>query len=542
MPNPALLRSKLLSVAILFAAVLPPISCGGGVAQNTGTKQNGTLGFNASSLDFGKVTIGKSKNMTLTLLNSSSAGSSSITVTDVTANGAAYSVTPPNTPMTLAPGQSTTATVNFAPKSAGSSQGTISVSVLGDAASASVTMSGQGVTPGSLSSSPGSLSFGSVTIGAASALTLSVTNNGGTAVSISQGSSSNGAFTLSGISLPASVPANQSISMSVTFTPTAAGPVSGNLTLTSDAGNSPTTVALSGTGVASPGTLATNPTSLPFGNVQVGSSSSLSESVTNNGGTQVTISQATTGNGLFTIGGLTLPAKIPAGKSLTFSVTFSPSSVGSASASLTLVSDASNSPTTIGLSGTGTAVGQLSVTPASLNFGNVVVGANSSLTAGLKATGATVTVTSLSGTNAEFTVSGLNLPVSISAGQTASFTVTFTPQASGTAGTTLNFVSNASNSPTPLSVTGNGTPAPQHRVDLSWNASTSQGVAGYNIYRSTAQGTGYSQINTALNATTMYTDNQVSAGATYYYVATAVDGAGEESAYSNEIKVTVPTP
>jgi fibronectin type 3 domain-containing protein len=67
-------------------------------------------------------------------------------------------------------------------------------------------------------------------------------------------------------------------------------------------------------------------------------------------------------------------------------------------------------------------------------------------------------------------------------------------------------------------------------------------VVGYNVYRSTIQGSGYSQINTVLNATTTYSDSQVSAGATYFYVATAVDGSGTESTYSNEVRVTVPTP
>jgi hypothetical protein len=224
-------------------------------------------------------------------------------------------------------------------------------------------------------------------------------------------------------------------------------------------------------------------------------------------------------------------------------VTFSPSAVGTAAGNLTLTSDASNSPTTVALSGTGVATpGTLSANPTSLAFGNVVVGTSSSLPASLKAAGAAVTVTSLSGTNAEFTVSGLTLPVSINAGQTVSFSVTFAPQATGAASTTFSFVSNASNSPAQLPLTGSGIAPPQHSVDLSWNASTSQGVVGYNVYRSTTHGSGYTQINGSLNATTTYTDNQVSAGATYYYVATAVDGSGAESGYSNEVNVSVPTP
>jgi fibronectin type 3 domain-containing protein len=120
--------------------------------------------------------------------------------------------------------------------------------------------------------------------------------------------------------------------------------------------------------------------------------------------------------------------------------------------------------------------------------------------------------------------------------------VTFTPQASGSTSATLAFVSNASNSPTQQTATGSGVPAPQHSVGLSWNASNSQGVVGYNVYRGGVSGGPYSQINTSLDGSMNYTDTQVVAGQTYYYVTTAVDGSGMESAYSNEAQAVIPSP
>ena len=99
------------------------------------------------------------------------------------------------------------------------------------------------------------------------------------------------------------------------------------------------------------GSVTSNPTTLAFGNVQVGSNASLSETVTNTGGSTVTISQANISNAAYSISGLTLPASVAAGKSLTFTVKFAPSAAGSASGNLTLVSDAANSPLTIPLSG-----------------------------------------------------------------------------------------------------------------------------------------------------------------------------------------------
>jgi len=290
------------------------------------------------------------------------------------------------------------------------------------------------------------------------------------------------------------------------------------------------------------GSLTSSPTSLAFGNVQVGSNASLSETVKNTGGSTVTISSASVGNAAFSISGLTLPTNLSAGQSVTFTVTFAPSAAGSVTANLTLVSNANNSPLIIGLSGTGTAPGQLGVSPASLSFGYVVVGTSSTLSSSLSATGAAVTVSSANSTNPEFTISGLSLPAVIAAGQSLPYSVTFTPQATGTATATLTYVSNASNSPTQQTATGNGLPAPQHSVGLSWNASNSQGVVGYNVYRGGVSGGPYSQINTSLDANTNYTDNQVVAGQTYYYVATAVDGSGVESGYSNQVQAVIPKP
>ena len=89
-------------------------------------------------------------------------------------------------------------------------------------------------------------------------------------------------------------------------------------------------------------------------------------------------------------------------------------------------------------------------------------------------------------------------------------------------------------------MTGTGTAATQHTVDLTWNASS--GAVGYNIYRSTVSGGPYSMINSSLDGTTAYTDNTVVSGQTYYYVATAVDGSGNESGYSNQAKAVIPNP
>jgi hypothetical protein len=85
--------------------------------------------------------------------------------------------------------------------------------------------------------------------------------------------------------------------------------------------------------------------------------------------------------------------------------------------------------------------------------------------------------------------------------------------------------------------------AGSHSVVLTWAASTSADVVGYNVYRSDVSGGPYALLDKSVPAGTLsYTDTAVQAGQTYYYVLTAVDSEGEESAYSNEASASVPSP
>ena len=79
-----------------------------------------------------------------------------------------------------------------------------------------------------------------------------------------------------------------------------------------------------------------------------------------------------------------------------------------------------------------------------------------------------------------------------------------------------------------------------YSVLLAWTASPSTGVTGYNVYRSQESGSGYAKINPALVAGLTYTDATVAAGQTYYYVTTSADTSGTESAYSEQVEVTIP--
>ena len=81
-----------------------------------------------------------------------------------------------------------------------------------------------------------------------------------------------------------------------------------------------------------------------------------------------------------------------------------------------------------------------------------------------------------------------------------------------------------------------------HTVSLRWTASSSSGISGYNVYRSTALTGSYTKVNSSLVSGTNFTDSSVQSGLTYYYVTTAVNSSNVESTYSNQAKAVIPTP
>lgn len=74
---------------------------------------------------------------------------------------------------------------------------------------------------------------------------------------------------------------------------------------------------------------------------------------------------------------------------------------------------------------------------------------------------------------------------------------------------------------------------------LHWRENRELDLAGYNVYRSATQGSGYQRINYSIVSQHKFTDTRIAQGQTYYYVVTAVNDAGGESGYSNEIEEVI---
>lgn len=383
-----------------------------------------------------------------------------------------------------------------------------------------------------LQSSQTNLKFGSVAVGQSETETVTLANTGNSAATVSAISSSNSGFSAPGVRLPLNLAAGQSTQLSIVFAPASTGWAGGRVTLS---GTSNVSLTVSGGGVESVG-LTASPSNLSFGQVAVGKNVTLPVVLTNTRPWKVTVTGFQAAGTGFSVSGPSVPYVLKGGDKMTLNVTFTPASANTASGSIQISGPASS----ISLSGTGsttTTVGQLSMTPSTLSFGNVQVGNSSTQSSVLTANGGNVTITSAVSNNSEFTISGASLPVTINAGQSVALNVVFSPSANGAATGKVTLASNASNNQVTDSVSGTGVPV-QQTVVLSWSPSTSS-VSGYNVYRGTSVGS-YSRINSALDPSETFSDNTVASGSTYYYAATAVNSSGQESGYSSPIKITIP--
>jgi len=152
-----------------------------------------------------------------------------------------------------------------------------------------------------------------------------------------------------------------------------------------------------------------------------------------------------------------------------------------------------------------------------------------------------VNIARVSATGKGFSVSGRSNVV-LEPNQAVTVSVGFNPAAKGKAHGALSVSSDASGGRLlriALSGSGDATSG-NHTVALSWQASSSPTI-GYFVYRS-SNGSGVSKLNSTLNESTSFTDSTVASGETYQYAVTSVSSSNVESAASNPITVTIPSP
>lgn len=217
-----------------------------------------------------------------------------------------------------------------------------------------------GIVPPSLS--PSSINFGSVAVGSTVNQSVTVSNRGRFDLTVNRVDVAVPGFTIDGIVLPITIHPGDQSSFSVVFRPKTTGKVSGLVSVVSFSSDSSTIISIGGAGVPATSLLNASAMSLDFGNVNVGASASLNVTLTNAGNSSVTLSGVNTSNGEINATGVSAGLILSIGQSLTANITFSPLTVGPMTASVTIASDASNSPLTIDLSGSGVQSGSHSVT------------------------------------------------------------------------------------------------------------------------------------------------------------------------------------
>jgi hypothetical protein len=396
---------------------------------------------------------------------------------------------------------------------------------------------------GVLSFSPASVNFGNVSVGSAKTFKVLISNTGSATVTISNDAVSGSEFSFSGVTLPRAIYAKTSIWVTVEFKPQDSGTSSGYVQLTSNATTATSRIALTGSGTAAATTTAAVPSNAAFGNVAVGTTDTQSIQVQNHGTSALTITKTTISGTEFRIANLSTPKTLSAGQTLTFNAEFLPAKAGWSTGTIVLVASDQKNNIPIPLSGTGvTSARTISVSPSSLSFSKDQTGTQQTLEVTLKNTGnSSVTVSGISVSDPQLGTSGGVNGATLAAGQSATLNVIYSPTKAGNFSGQVKVTSNAGDSPSTISVTGSAfAPTSNHTVALKWDASSTAGVQGYYVYRSTNSSTGFVRLNSSCVSGLSYTDNGVASGTTYYYEVTALGSNGTESSKSSEVEIAVP--
>jgi len=497
-----------------------------------------------ANISFANVAAGHKATQIATLTNT---GSEPVTITQVALSSEQFAAAGIATPLTIGPGQSTKFQVSYIGTTSGTASGTLSAMTAHGGGSTKVHLKGSSNNVASqLLLSATALNFGSVLVNGSSTQAVTLKNSGQTDIHVTQVSQTGAAFSVSGMAAPLTIAAGQSASVQAKFTPTTAGTSTGAISITSDAQNSPVTVALSGTALAASYTMSLSPGSVNFGNVNTGSSTTQKVQVSNTGNSSVTVTKVTASGAGISVGGLAAPVTLQPSQSMSLNVQFAPTTSGATTGSVTVTNnDGVNAVAAV--TGAGVQAG-LSVTPASANFGSVVTGNTNSQTLQVKNSGtASLVISQAAVTGTGFSLNGMALPMTLTPGQSGNFNVQYAPQAAGNASGSIAIVSNAPNSPATVALSGTGVsgtftisvvPSSLSFGSITDGTSTAQGFTVTNTGTSnvaisgmTATGAGYSIVSGA-GAVTL-SPNQSTSVSVQFAPTTAGSANGSVAILSN---------
>jgi len=432
-----------------------------------GTGTTPVFCIDPTSMDFADVMIGTtSLPQTFTITNT---GAAILNITTISLSGTDegdFTLTAVDLPWAINSENDKEFTVSFLPTTTGEKSANINISHNASDSPSTVSLSGNG-TALEFTINPIMKDFGNIVLGDTSLpQTFTITNTGTVTLAIDTITLSGvdeEDFTLTTESLPWTINIGDYEEFTVSFSPSSTGTKTANLSISHNESSSPITIALYGTGTAPEFSI--SPTSKNFENIIVGDTSQPQTfTITNSGTATLTInnfSLSGTNESEFT---LIVPEVliIDAEDNLEFTVSFSPTSTGEKTASISITHNASNVATTISLSGTGTAP-VFNINPTSYIFTDTTIDTVSPAhTFSISNTGTanlSINTISLSGTHAsEFTLTATDLPWTIIAGEDRSFNVSFAPITTGAKTASINITHNANGSPHTVALSGTGSP------------------------------------------------------------------------------------
>jgi hypothetical protein len=346
--------------------------------------------------------------------------------------------------------------VTFSPTANGDSPCSLTISHNSAGGSQSVQLDGTGLIRSDLSVSPLQIVFpGNTLIGiGAGGQTLTLQNTSAQALTIGAISISPSVFGISANTCSTMIAPTATCTLTMTFSPTAVGPVSGTITIPHNGAGSPQVVSIFGTATTQ---LSFTPATVNFGDQEAGTTGPQSVLSVGNGSSAhpVTIENiSVTGDFQIAFNPCPIsPAQLPGFFGCAVDLTFTPSSTGTRTGILSVTASDLPTPHQIPLTGNGVSAG-LEISPASLSFGNTFVGSSSA--------GQSVTISNVSGgvvTLQSISASGPfqqsnNCGTTLAFGGTCTAQITFSPTVLGNANGSLTVQDNASGNPHPATLSG----------------------------------------------------------------------------------------
>jgi uncharacterized repeat protein (TIGR01451 family) len=339
--------------------------------------------LSGSTVNFPRTTVGSSSTATATVT-----AASALTINSITSNNPAITVvsSDPALPATLATGATMQVQLQFTPTASGGTGGVLKFDTTAGPWALSTSAVGQSAGP-ELQQFPCCLSYGGVVVGSTKTDTINFSNQGAAPLIINSYNLPSAPFSVTGLP-PAgsSIASGQSFAATFTFAPTSLGLFTDALELNTndpkalgfDGPNQTIAagaVALSGTGGNQP-VMAITPRDINYGSVPVGTTATQTFTITNTGGTDLTIniSKAPGGAGFTAATSLPESTLIPAGQTVTERVDFTPTAVGSASDTWAITGDDAGGRQVVTFHGTGTAAVTPSISIADLDVSRPLTG------------------------------------------------------------------------------------------------------------------------------------------------------------------------